>query len=130
MLHVSKLTLHDALSVCASLTGDLCTVKKEVDVCKRRDSGTHSLKVSSERKVLKKVGQVEVVKLFPRPVSKGLGSASEEPEVAVEMDEAEEDVDVERSARLIRCISGSGGVLRSKRRILSLLVRACDACSS
>lgn len=33
VLQVSKLTPHDAPSVCANLTGERCTVKKEVDVC-------------------------------------------------------------------------------------------------
>lgn len=147
VLQLSKLTLHDAPSVCASLTGERWTVKKEVDVCfgsmhkfddfsfpsaelgrltcKRRDNGTHSLKVSLERKFLKKAGQEVVVKLFPKAVSKGIGSASED---AVEAEEAEEDVDV---ARLRRCCRyGSGGVLLSKSRTLSVLVRACVTWSS
>lgn len=78
---------------------------------------------------MKKAGQEEVVKLFPRAVSKGIGSASEE---AVDEDEeAEEEVDVERSARLRKCcMNGSGGVLLSKSRTLSVLGRACVTCSS
>lgn len=104
--------------------------KKEVDVCRRRDNGTHSLKVSLERKLLKKAGQEEVVKLFPRAVSKGIGSASEEA-VEEEEEEAEEDVDVERSARLRNCcMNGSGGGLLSKSRTLSVLGRASVTCSS
>jgi hypothetical protein len=73
---------------------------------------------------LKKMGQEEVVKLLPKPASKGLGSASEE---AVETDGAEEDVDAARLRNC--CIYGSGGVLLSKRSKLSVLVRARVACS-
>jgi hypothetical protein len=93
--------------------------------CRRRDSGTHSLKASSDKNFWKKAGQEEVVKLLPRPASKDMGSASEE---AVETEEAEEDV---AAARLRTCcLGGSGGMLRSKRRTLSVLVRACVACPS
>jgi copper chaperone CopZ len=81
--------------------------------------------VLSDRNCLKKVGQEEVVKLFPKPASKGLGSASEE---AVEADGAEEDVDAARLRNC--CIYGSGGVLLSKRSTLSVLVSARVACSS
>jgi hypothetical protein len=78
----------------------------------------------SDRNCLKKIGHDEVVKLLPKPASKGLGSASEE---AVETDGAEEDVD---AARLRNCGGyGSGGVLLSKRSKLSELVRARVACS-
>lgn len=41
--------------------------------CKRRLKGRHDLKVLLLRNVWKKAGQAELVKLFPRLVSKGLG---------------------------------------------------------
>jgi hypothetical protein len=81
--------------------------------------------VLSDRNCLRKIGQEEVVKLLPKPASKGLGSASEE---AVETDGAEEDVDAARLGN--RCVYGSGGVLLSKRSKLSVLVKARVACSS
>ena len=80
---------------------------------------------------MKKAGQEEVVKLFPKAVSKGTGSASEDAVEIEEEEEEAEDVDVERSARLRRCcMNGSGGVLLSKSRTLSVLIRACVTCSS
>ena len=77
---------------------------------------------------MKKAGQEEVVKLFPIPASKGLGSAFED---AVETDEVDEDAVVELCARLRKCcMYGSGGVLLSNRRTLSMLARACIGCPS
>lgn len=49
----------------------------------------------------------------------------------VDADEAAEDVGVELAARLIKCcMYGSGGVLVSKRRMLSVLVKTRVVCSS
>lgn len=82
---------------------------------RRRDSGRHSLKVVLDRKFVKKVGHVELVKLFPRLVSKGDGNgvADSVADVVVEALEvavvaAVEEVD-ELSARLARRIRGTGG---------------------
>lgn len=42
----------------------------------RRENGRHSWKVPFERKLLKNVGQVWLVKFLPRLVSNGAGSAA------------------------------------------------------
>lgn len=68
------------------------------------------MKAPSERKLLKNAGQLDAVKLFPRLVSKGLGSA----DVPVEVEVAGTLLD-SASARLFSRIRGSGGSLVSKR---------------
>lgn len=101
--------------------------------CNRRDNGKQSLNSWLLRKLLKKVGHVDEVKLFPRLVSKGLGKEAAavsdavcmvlsvvegDPELGVivtvvtsgrEAAEAEEEDEADSSCRLSRCIRGRGG---------------------
>jgi len=55
------------------VSGELPVDGAEDLACRRRLNGRHDLKVLLLRKDWKKVGQLGLVKLFPRLVSNGLG---------------------------------------------------------
>ena len=125
---VAKLTLQVASRVWVIRVTDFSARKKEFEFCssnvglvkcdgeerrrvlmrltwRRRLKGRQDIKVTLLRKELKKVGQAELVKLLPKLVSKGLGSAevvaalgavvTEDAEVEVEAEAVVEDGDDE-----------------------------------
>jgi hypothetical protein len=135
----SNSTLQEASRICVRRRREREAVKKPLDVWRRRESGRQAAKRESERKVLKKVGQVVDVKLLPMDESNGLGRVNVPVSMAVARP-VEDGVEVEvekplrvvvgllilvevegssncRAARCINCGSG-GGSLRSKRRSL------------
>lgn len=65
--------MHVASSVLVSCAKLRVALKKEDEVCSSSENGRQSWNVSSPRKLLKNLGQLGEVKLFPRLLSKGCG---------------------------------------------------------